>query len=76
MLAAIAQISRKNGGQSRLRRQGATEIVRRQALFADMYLQPLCLVQRVLDGVRTGPELGQAEDKGEEQVAHGVHVWF
>ena len=48
------------------RRQGGAQIVRRQALFADMRRQAAVVVRRMRDGMRPRRQLGE-EENGDEQ---------
>jgi hypothetical protein len=59
--------------QSSQRRQGSTEIVRRQAKFAGMRRQSIVVTRHMLDGVRPRHQLGEDEHDDEKEVAQVQH---
>jgi len=60
----------RQGGQ---RRQGGTEVVRRQTELAGVRWQPALIFRRVADGMRPCRQLGKEENGNEQEVAQRVH---
>ena len=57
--------------QSRERRQGRSQIVRRQAKLADMLRQAIILIRHMLDRMRPARQLGEEECENEKEMAQG-----
>ena len=60
-------------GQSGQRRQGRSEIVRRQAQFAGMRRQAFLVVRHMPDGMRPRRQLGEEENGNEKEMAQRIH---
>ena len=59
--------------QVRQRRQGGTEVMRRQTELAGVRRQPALIVRRVPDGMRPCRQLGKEENGNEQEVAQRIH---
>ena len=60
--------------QVRQRRQGGTEVMRRQTELAGVRRQPALVVSRVPDGMRPRRQLGEEENGNEQEVAQRIHA--
>ena len=67
------QLWQNNWRQGSQRRQGGTEVVRRQTELAGVRWQPALIVRRVADGMRPCRQLGKEENGNEQEVAQRVH---
>ena len=59
--------------QGRQRRQGGTEVMRRQTKLAGVRRQPAFVVHRVPNGMRPCRQLGKEENGNEQEVAQRIH---
>lgn len=55
------------------RRQGGTEVMRRQTQLTGVRGQPAPIVRRMLDGMRPRRQLGEQEDGDENEMAQRIH---
>ena len=62
-----------HGRQNRHGRQGAGEIVRRQAQLASVCRQRILIPRRMRHGMRTSEQLGADENGYEKEVAELTH---
>ena len=67
------KLSKLHRRQNRQRRQGRTEIMRRQTKLAGMRRQAILMARRMLDGMCPRRQLGEEEHSDEKEVAQLKH---
>ena len=67
------QLWQYNWRQGSQRRQGGTEVMRRQTELAGVRWQPALIVRRVADCMRPCRQLGKEENGNEQEVAQRIH---